>query len=64
LESDLGSLHGLRRAFDRGAAAVIDREQTPVAEGDAVNVGSQVFESSLPVADVFAMDDPCSPPYF
>jgi hypothetical protein len=53
LEGDLGSLH---------ATAVIDGEQTPVAEGDTVDVGSQVFESSLPIADWLAMDNPFSPP--
>jgi hypothetical protein len=55
LEGKLGSFQ---------AATVIDGEQTPVADGDAVDVGSQVFEGSLSIADWLAMHDPCSPPYF
>ena len=55
LEGDLGSLQ---------AATMIDGEQTPVADGDAVDVGSQVFEGSLSIADWFAVDDPFSLPDF
>jgi hypothetical protein len=55
LESDLGSLQ---------AATLIDGEQAPVAESNAVDVGSQVFESSLPIANWFAVDNPCSLPDF
>ena len=39
-----------------------DGEQTPVADSDAVDVGSQVFEGSLSVADRFAMNNPFSSP--
>jgi len=53
LEGDLGSLQ---------AAAMIDGNQAPVAEGDAVDVGSQVFEGSLAVPHPFAVDDPFAPP--
>lgn len=55
LESDLGSFQ---------AATVIDGEQAPVAEGDAVDVGGQILESGLPIADWLAMHDPISPPDF
>ena len=53
LEGELGSLQ---------TATVINGDQTPVAEGNAVDVGSQVFESSLPIADWFAMHNPFSLP--
>jgi len=46
------------------ATAMIKGDQTPVAEGDAVDVGSQVFEGSLPVAHPLAMYDPFSSPDF
>lgn len=55
LESDLGSLH---------TVALIDRNQAPVANGDAVDVGGQVFEGSLPIADWLAVDNPFPPPDF
>ena len=53
LESELGSFH---------AATVMDGEQAPVADGDAVDVRGQILESSLPIADLFAIDNPFSPP--
>jgi len=52
-ESDLGSLQ---------AAILIDGDQASVAEGDAMDVGSQVFEGSLSIPYPFAMHDPFSPP--
>lgn len=55
LESDLRSLQ---------IVAMIDRDQTPVADGNTVDVGGQVFEGSLPVSHWFAMDNPFSPPDF
>ncbi len=63
-------LAGVRRAVLEGdagrlqAATVLDGDQTPVAEGDAVDVGSQVFESRLAVAHSLAVDDPFAPPDF
>ena len=55
LEGNLGSLQ---------ATAMIDGKQTSVANGNAVDVGSQVFESSLPIADWHAMGNPVSSPDF
>jgi len=55
LEGELGSLQ---------AAALIYGEQAPVAESNAVDVGSQVFENSLSIADWFAVDNPFSLPDF
>ncbi len=54
-EGEQGSLH---------TAAMIDGEQAPVADGDAVDVGSQVFEGSLSIAHPFAVDDPFPSPDF
>ena len=53
LEGNLGSLQ---------AAALIDGEQAPVAESNAVDVGSQIFESSLPITNWFTVDNPFSLP--
>ena len=55
LESNLGGLH---------AALMLDGDQAPVAKCHAVDVGSQVFERGLSVADWFTMHDPFSPPDF
>ena len=55
LEGNLGSLE---------AATMMDGEQAPVADGNAVDVGSQVFEGSLPITNWFAVDDPFSLPDF
>jgi len=49
LESDLGSLE---------TAAMLNGDQAAIADGDAMNIGSQIFESSLTIANGFAMDDP------
>ena len=55
LKGDLGGLQ---------AATMINGDESPVADGNAVDVGSQVFEGSLPVAHPLAMDDPFSSPDF
>ena len=55
LEGELGSLQ---------AAALIDGEQAPVAESNAVDVGSQVFEGSLSITNWLAMHNPLSSPDF
>ena len=55
LEGDLGCLQ---------ATTLIDGEQTPVAKGNTVDVRCQIFESSLPIADWFAMHNPLSSPDF
>jgi len=63
-------LAGIRSAVAEGdlggfqAAVVAEGEQAAVGEGDAEDVGSQVFESSLSVADWLAMDDPILLPDF
>ena len=53
-----GDLRGLQ------AATMIDGEQTPVSECDAVDVGGQILERGLSVTHWFAMHDPFSPPDF
>ena len=55
LEGELGSLQ---------AATLIHGDQAPVAEGNAVDVGGQIFESSLPITNWFAVDNPFSSPDF
>jgi len=55
LEGELGSLQ---------VAALIHGDQASVAEGNAVDVGSQVFESNLPITNWFAVDNPFSLPDF
>ena len=52
LESDLGVLQ----------AALGERKQAAVADGDAMDVGSQVFESGLSIAHSLAMYDPVFAP--
>ena len=53
LESDLGSFH---------TAAMLNGDQAAVGDSDAMNIGSKVLESGLPIADRFAMDDPILAP--
>lgn len=53
LEGDLRSFH---------AAAMLNRNQASVADGDAVNIGSQILEGGLPVAHRFAMHNPIFAP--
>ena len=55
LEGDLGSLQ---------AATMIDGNQASVADGNTEDVGGQVFEGSLSIADGLAMHDTCSLPDF
>ena len=52
LESDQGVLQ----------AAFGERQQAAVADGDAMDVGSQVFESSLSITNWLAMHDPVFAP--
>ena len=54
MERDLGNFQG----------AVGERKQAAVADGNAVNVGSQVLEGGLPIAYRFAMHDPLLTPDF
>ena len=54
LESDLSVLQ----------IALGERQQAPVANGDAVDVRSQVFEGSLAITHSLAMDHPCPSPDF
>ena len=49
LKGDLGSFHG---------AAVIKRKQATIADGNAMDIGSQILESGLPIANGLAMHDP------
>ena len=52
LESDLGVLQ----------TALGERKQAAIVDGDAMDVGSEVFESSLSIAYRLAMHDPVFAP--
>ena len=39
-----------------------ESQQTTIRDGDAIDVGSQVLQSSIPVPDGFGMDDPLLTP--
>jgi hypothetical protein len=49
LKGNLRSFHG---------AAVIKRKQASIADGNPMDVGSQILESGLPIANGLAMNDP------
>lgn len=49
LKGNLRGFHG---------AAVIKRKQASITDGNAMDVGSQILESSLPIANGLAMNDP------
>lgn len=49
LKGDLRTLH---------TAAMIKRKQTAIADGDPMDIGSQILERSLPVCNRLAMHDP------
>jgi len=49
LKGKLRSLHG---------AAVIKRKQAAIADGHAMDIGSQILERGLPVSNGLAMNDP------
>jgi len=54
-ESDLGGFH---------AAAVLDADQTAIAESDAKDIGCQITQGSLPIAHGFAVYNPIAAPDF
>jgi hypothetical protein len=49
LKGNLRSFHG---------AAVIKGKQASITDGNAMDVGSEILESGLPIANVLAMNDP------
>ena len=49
LKGDLGTLH---------TAAILKRKQTAIADGNPMDIGSQVLERGLTIANGFAMHDP------
>lgn len=49
-----------QRSFD--AFAMFDGKQAAVADGNAVDLGSQVFKSGLTIADRFAVNHPIFAP--
>jgi len=51
-------LAGSGRAVAKGDLVVFELDQAAVADGDTEDVGSQVLEGSVAVADRFAVDDP------
>lgn len=53
LKSDLGRFH---------SASVHHFDQTAIAEGNAVDIGSQILKCGLPVAHRFAVHDPIAVP--
>lgn len=55
-------LEGKQGSFQ--ATAMIDGDQTAVIDGNAVDVGGQVFEGSLSITNWFAMHNPLSSPDF
>ena len=58
----LGSavLKGDLRTFHR--TTIFKGKQAPIADGDPMDIGSQILESGLTIADWFAMHDPCLGP--
>jgi hypothetical protein len=60
----LFELAGVRSAILKGdlgsfqAAAILESQQTAIADGDAMDIRSQIFESGLPIANGFAMNNP------
>jgi len=51
-------LAGIGRAVAKGDLVIFELDQTAVADCDAEDVGSQVLEGSVAVADRFTVDDP------
>jgi len=49
LKSDLRSFH---------TAAIFKRQQTTIADGHPMDIGSQILEGGLPIANGFAMHNP------
>jgi hypothetical protein len=49
LKGNLRSFHG---------ATVIKRKQASITDGNSMDIGSQILESSLPIANGLAMNDP------
>ena len=49
-------LKGNLRIFH--GTAVIKRKQAPITDGNAMNIGSQILESGLPIANGLAVNDP------
>lgn len=49
LKGNLRTFHG---------TAVIKRKQAPITDGNAMNIGSQILESGLPIANGLAVNDP------
>ena len=49
LKGNLRSFHG---------AAVIKRKQASITDGNAMDIGSEILESGLPIANVLTMHDP------
>jgi hypothetical protein len=66
----LFELTGVRSAILKGdqgsfqAAAILESQQTAIADGNAMDIGSQVLERSLTIANRFAMNDPLLRPNF
>ena len=60
----LFEMPGIRSAILKGdlrtfhAAAIVKRKQAAVADGHAMDVGSQILECSLPIANRLAMHNP------
>ena len=54
LKGNLRSFHG---------AAVIKRKQASITDGNAMDIGSQILERGLPIANGLAMNDPFFCPY-
>ena len=49
---------GLVRLIAEGDGAVLHAQQPPVRQGDPVEIGGQVFQSRLTIADRLAVDGP------
>jgi hypothetical protein len=49
LKGDLGTFQ---------AATILKRKQTAIADGHAMDIRSQIFESGLPIANGFAIHNP------
>ena len=54
LKGNLRSFHG---------ATVIKRKQASITDGNAMDIGSQILERGLPIANGLAMNDPFFCPY-
>jgi hypothetical protein len=53
LKGNLGRLH---------AAAILESQQTAIADGHPMDIRSQILESGLAIANGFAMDNPIPHP--